>query len=75
MPWRDFDELCAFWFDCLFAVESALTVTQKGYQARAPAFLSERIFDLHLRRLQDSGRPLIDYPIFCLTDSAFAAVA
>ena len=71
MPWPEFDRLCEFWFDCLFGLEARVPVTRTGYHGRVFAFLSERIFDLHIRRLADAGRRLVDYPIFCLDDGAF----
>ena len=75
MPWAEFDRLCRFWFDCLFGIEKSLGTLRPGYHGRALAFLSERIFDLHVRRLRDSGQQIVDYPIFCLRDSAFPASA
>jgi SAM-dependent methyltransferase len=75
MPWPEFDRLCRFWFDCLFGIEKVLETKRTGYQGRALAFLSERIFDLHVRRLRDSGQKFVEYPIICLHDSAFSAGA
>jgi hypothetical protein len=71
MPWSDFDRLCEFWFECLFALEARLPVTRSGYHGRVFAFLSERIFDLHIRRLADEGRRIVDYPVFYLGNNAF----
>jgi hypothetical protein len=73
MPWPEFDRLCRFWFDCLFGIEKILETRRTGYHGRALAFLSERIFDLHVRRLRDSGQQFVEYPIICLDDSAFSA--
>jgi hypothetical protein len=39
------------------------------------AFLSERIFDIHIRWLRDSGRRTAEYPIFFLEDSVFSDAA
>ena len=72
MSWADFDGLCRFWFDCLFGLEQQLGPQAAGYQRRTPGFLAERIFDIHVRWLLDSGRRLVEYPIFFLKDSAFA---
>lgn len=71
MPWRLFEELCEFWFDCLFSIESQSRVTSAGYQARVLAFLSERILDLHFRWLRESGHTVVEYPIFFLEQEAF----
>lgn len=75
MPWPEFDRLCRFWFDCLFGIEKILGTERTGYHGRALAFLSERIFDLHVRRLRDSGQQFVEYPILCLRDSAFSVPA
>jgi len=75
MPWPEFDRLCRFWFDCLFGIEKTLETKRTGYQGRRLAFLSERIFDLHVRRLRDSGQPFVEYPIACLHNSAFPGQA
>jgi hypothetical protein len=72
MRWADFDELCRFWFDCLFGIEAMLDALPAGYQQRVLAFLSERIFDLHVRRLNEAGRRIVERPVFCLRDSALA---
>lgn len=71
MPWPEFDRLCRFWFDCLFGIEKTLETKRTGYQGRTLAYLSERIFDLHVRRLRDSGQRFVEYPIVCLHNSAF----
>lgn len=75
MPWAEFDELCRFWFDCLFGLERELGTRSVGYQRRVLAFLSERIFDIHIRWLRDSGRRTAEYPIFFLEDSVFSDAA
>ncbi|HVN34368.1 MAG TPA: DUF4422 domain-containing protein [Casimicrobiaceae bacterium] len=72
MPWAAFDGLCQFWFDCLFGIDERLGDLPAGYQRRVLAFLSERIFDIHVRLLRDSGRALAEYPIFFLDDSVFS---
>jgi hypothetical protein len=36
------------------------------------AFLSERIFDIYVRWLRDSGRRVLEYPLFFLEESAFS---
>jgi SAM-dependent methyltransferase len=72
MPWATFDGLCRFWFDCLFGLEPLLGTRPGGYQRRVLAFLSERIFDIHMRWLRDSGQRIAEYPIFFLEESVFA---
>jgi SAM-dependent methyltransferase len=71
MRWSDFDRLCEFWFDCLFALDREIGDKPEGYQHRVLAFLSERIFDIHVRWLRDSGRRVLEYPLFFLEDPAF----
>ena len=71
MPWAEFDGLCRFWFDCLFGLDRQLSAELVAYQRRVPAFLSERIFDLHIRWLLDSGRRPAEYPIFFLKIRCF----
>ncbi len=73
MPWFDFERLCRFWFDCLFGLDAKISRRPAGYQRRVLAFLSERIFDIHVRWLRDSGRRVVEYPLFFLEESAFAA--
>ena len=75
MRWPDFDRLCRFWFDCLFAIDAELRTEPSGYQQRVVAFLSERVFDIHVRWLRDSGRRVVECPIFHLEDSAFSREA
>lgn len=75
MRWADFDGLCRFWFDCLFALERKIAPKPAGYQRRVLAFLSERLFDIYIRALRDSGRRVVERPIFFLEESAFAATA
>ena len=75
MPWSQFDRLCHFWFDCLFAIEKRLDTIPSAYQRRTLAFLSERLFDLHIRSLADAGQPLVEYPIFFIGDGAFSGPA
>jgi hypothetical protein len=72
MPWATFDGLCRFWFDCLFGLDRRLGSRPGGYQRRVLAFLSERIFDIHMRCLRDSGQRMAEYPIFFLEESVFA---
>lgn len=75
MRWADFDRLCQFWFDCLFGLDREIGSKPVGYQRRVLAFLSERIFDIYIRWLRDSGRRVIEYPLFFLEDSAFSSGA
>ena len=72
MRWSDFDRLCRFWFDCLFALDRQMTNRPAGYQARVLAFLSERLFDIHIRWLRDAGRRVVEYPLFFLEASALS---
>jgi len=72
MRWADFDRLCRFWFDGLFALDRQVGNKPDGYQRRLLAFLSERLFDIHVRWLRDSGRRVVEYPIFLLKDSVFS---
>ena len=72
MRWADFDRLCRFWFDCLFALDRQIDDRPAGYQRRVLAFLSERLFDIHVRGLRDSGRQLVEYPLFFLEEPALA---
>jgi len=71
MPWADFDALCRFWFDSLFGLDRQLQARPGAYQRRVLSFLSERLFDIHIRWLRDSGRPLAEYPMFFLEESSF----
>ena len=75
MRWADFDRLCRFWFDCLFALDRQLADRPAGYQRRVLAFLSERLFDIHVRWLRDSGRRVIEYPLFFLEAEALSGGA
>lgn len=75
MPWADFDALCRYWFDCLFALDREIADKPSGYQRRVLAFLSERLFDIHVRSLSDSGRRVVEYPLFFLEPAALGAVA
>ena len=72
MPWADFDSLCRYWFDCLFALGDEIALGSSGYQRRVLAFLSERLFDIHIRWLRDSGRRVIEYPLFFLESAALS---
>jgi hypothetical protein len=72
MRWADFDRLCAFWFDCLLSLDREIGSKPIGYQRRVLAFLSERIFDIYVRWLRDSGRRVLEYPLFFLEESAFS---
>jgi hypothetical protein len=72
MRWTDFDRLCQFWFDCLFILDREMGSKPGGYQRRVLAFLSERLFDIYVRWLRDSGRRVVEYPLFFLQDSAFS---
>ena len=72
MRWADFDRLCRFWFECLFALDRQIGVRPGGYQRRVLAFLSERLLDIHVRWLRDSGRQVIEYPLFFLEEPALA---
>lgn len=71
MRWSDFEGLCQFWFDCLLNLDLHITSKPLGYQRRALAFLSERLFDVYVRWLRDSGRRIVQYPLFFLEDGAF----
>ena len=72
MRWADFDRLCRFWFDCLFALDRQIDARPAGYQRRVLAFLSERLFDIHVRWLRDCGRQVVEYPLFFLEEPALA---
>jgi SAM-dependent methyltransferase len=72
MRWTDFDRLCRFWFDCLFGLDRQVGNKPIGYQRRMLAFLSERLFDIYVRWLRDSGRRVVEYPLFYLEDSVFS---
>jgi len=71
MRWSDFDGLCQFWFDCLLNLDVHFVRKPPRYQRRALAFLSERLFDTYIRWLHDSGRRIVEYPIFFLGDGVF----
>jgi len=75
MRWSDFDRLCQFWFDCLLSLDLHTVENPLGYQRRVLAFLSERLFDIFIRWLNDSGRRIAEYPLFFLEDSAFSSGA
>jgi SAM-dependent methyltransferase len=75
MPWADFDALCRYWFDCLFALDREIADKPAGYQRRVLAFLSERLFDIYVRWLCDRGRRVVEYPLFFLEPDALGAQA
>jgi hypothetical protein len=75
MRWTDFDQLCRFWFDCLFALDGKITSRSVGYQRRTLAFLSERLFDIYVRGLRDAGRRVVEYPLFFVEPPALAGSA
>lgn len=71
MRWPEFDGLCQFWFDCLLNLDVPIE-TPLGYQRRVLAFLSERLFDIYIPWLRDSGRRIVERPLFFLEDSLFS---
>lgn len=68
-----FDELCTWWFEVLFELEARLSRPLDPYQQRTIAFLSERLFDIHIRWRIATGTPLRALPIYFLADSAFSS--
>ncbi len=75
MPWADFDALCRYWFDCLFALDVEIAHRPDGYQRRVLAFLSERLLDIYIRWLCDAGRRVVEYPLFFLETAALSGDA
>jgi hypothetical protein len=68
LSWRDFDELCRFWFTILGKFCDAVPWPRgDSYQDRDVGFLAERLFDAWIRFKRDSGHTLIELPMLLVT--------
>jgi len=68
LPIKFFDNLCSFWFDVLFEFERRNTTPKynHGTQCRDIAYLSERVFDVWIRKQILDGAAVTFVPIYNL---------